>query len=156
MEVFHGLIWLPAIDSTGGRADILSAWRSFSIYRHTWSHPSIRPSSRSPTWGEMHTVICNVEGYESEDSWVLQLFSVPEVLCLIYKFPCFRVQCVTYYGQILMIEEVGVFHPVVLVTPLVRIFQRPLTIQMGWHLCHEHINLLWRVIIGEWCGSWHS
>jgi len=32
----------------------------------------------------MNTIICNVEGYESEDSWMVQSFSVPDVLCLIY------------------------------------------------------------------------
>ena len=38
----------------------------------------------------MNTSICNVEGHASEDSWVLQYFSVPDVLCLIY-FTSFHV-----------------------------------------------------------------
>jgi len=69
---------------------------------------------------------------------------------------CFRVQCVICCGLILMIGEVGVFHPEVLVTPLVRIFQKHLTIQMDWHLCHEHINLWWKVTTGKLFGWRHA
>ena len=36
--------------------------------------------------------------------------------------------CVIYYGQILMIDADGEFHPEVLVIPLVRILQSSLTI----------------------------
>lgn len=43
--------------------------------------------------------------------------------------PCFRVQCVTCYGQTQMIAAAGESHPVVLVTPSGRTSLRLSTMQ---------------------------
>lgn len=45
--------------------------------------------------------------------------------------PCFRVQCVTCYGQTQMIAAAGESHPVVLVTPSGRTSLRLSTMQMA-------------------------
>ena len=50
-----------------------------------------------------------------------------------------------------MIGVVGVFHHVVLDTPLDKIYQKLLITQMAWLLLQELINLLWRLEISNVC-----
>ena len=54
-----------------------------------------------------------------------------------------------------MIEVVGVFHHVVLDTPLDKIYQKLLITQMAWLLLQELINLLWRLEISNVCHLLH-
>lgn len=54
-----------------------------------------------------------------------------------------------------MIGVVGVFHHVVLDTPLDKIYQRLLITQMAWLLLQELINLLWRLEISNVCHLLH-
>ena len=54
-----------------------------------------------------------------------------------------------------MIGVVGVFHHVVLDTPLDKIYQKLLIIQMAWLLLQELINLLWRLEISNVCHLLH-
>lgn len=58
-----------------------------------------------------------------------------------------KAQCVICCGLILMIDAVGAFHPVVLVTLLVKISRKPsiTTMVLLWSL--EHINWSWRYVI---------
>lgn len=50
-----------------------------------------------------------------------------------------------------MIGVGGVFHHVVLDTPLDKIYQKLLITQMAWLLLQELINLLWRLEISNVC-----
>lgn len=54
-----------------------------------------------------------------------------------------------------MIGVVGVFHHVVLDTPLDKIYQKLLITQMAWLLLQELINLLWRLEISNVCHLLH-
>ena len=54
-----------------------------------------------------------------------------------------------------MIGVVGVFHHVVLDTPLDKIYQKLLITQMAWLLLQELINLLWRLEISNFCHLLH-
>lgn len=54
-----------------------------------------------------------------------------------------------------MIGVVGVFHHVVLDTPLDKIYQKLLITQMAWLLSQELINLLWRLEISNVCHLLH-
>lgn len=54
-----------------------------------------------------------------------------------------------------MIGVVGVFHHVVLDTPLDKIYQKLLITQMAWLLLQELINLLWRLEISDVCHLLH-
>lgn len=54
-----------------------------------------------------------------------------------------------------MIGVVGVFHHVVLDTPLDKIYQKLLITQMAWLLLQELINLLWRLETSNVCHLLH-
>ena len=54
-----------------------------------------------------------------------------------------------------MTGVVGVFHHVVLDTPLDKIYQKLLITQMAWLLLQELINLLWRLEISNVCHLLH-
>lgn len=72
---------------------------------------------------------------------------IKSVHWIVFRRCHMKAQCVICCGLILMIDAVGAFHPVVLVTLLVKIFRKPsiTTMVLPWSL--EHINWSWRYVI---------